>query len=97
MADYNPLNRFRSRNSNTFLTAASFLILGAGVGSLAALLLAPQTGRQMRRNIRRKYEDAVDAVEDFGGRAGDMWEKGTEWTGSAREKVEPLIRRVRQA
>jgi gas vesicle protein len=97
MADYNPLNRFRSRNSNNFLTAATFLVIGAGVGSLAALLLAPQSGKQMRRTLRRKYEDAVDAVEDFGGRAGDIWEKGAEWRDNARERVEPLIRRVRQA
>lgn len=96
MADYNPLRRFRSRN-NRYGTAVSFLLLGAGIGSLAALLLAPQTGKQMRRHIRRKYEDALDAVEDLGDRAGEMFDKGAEWTSTARERVEPVLRRVRPA
>ena len=99
MVDLNPLRRTRSHSN--VATALTFLFLGLGVGTLAALLLAPQTGKQMRKNLRRRYDDALDAAEDLGERASDMWDEKSEMVeaavDAARKTVEPVIRRMRKA
>ncbi|MBV8207904.1 MAG: YtxH domain-containing protein, partial [Acidobacteria bacterium] len=43
-------------------TVLAFLFVGLGIGAVTALLLAPKTGRQMRRTLRRTYEDARERV-----------------------------------
>ncbi len=75
--------------------ALGFLAVGLGVGALAALLLAPKAGRQMRKDIRRRYEDARDALDDLGERASDLWDRREEFAEAARRKVEPLARNLR--
>ena len=37
-------------------TAITFLLIGLGVGAAVGLLLAPKTGRQLRKDLRRGYE-----------------------------------------
>jgi gas vesicle protein len=75
-------------------------MIGGGVGALLALLLAPKTGKQLRRDIRRKYEGAREAVEDFTEeareRVNDAVDRGNEWVESAREKIDPLRAAVRR-
>ena len=44
-------------------TAITFLMVGIGVGALTALLLAPKTGKQLRRDLRRRFDDARDTLE----------------------------------
>ncbi len=57
----------------TTATAITFFIIGAGAGALAALLLAPKTGKQLRKDIQRGYEDAKDALNDWADEAaGNM-------------------------
>jgi gas vesicle protein len=68
------------------------LFIGLAAGALIALLLAPQTGKQMRKTLRRKYEDARDAMEDLGEQAGDWVEKGSDWADKAKSKVAPLAK-----
>ena len=68
------------------------LFIGLAAGALIALLLAPQTGKQMRKTLRRKYEDARDAVEDFSDQASDWVEKGSDWADKAKSKVAPLAK-----
>jgi len=68
-------------------TALTFLFIGLGIGALSALLFAPQSGEKTRKIIRRKYEDALDTVEDWTEQAGDMWEKGVDYAKDARDKV----------
>ena len=85
-------------------TAVSFLLIGMGAGALLALLFAPKSGKQLRRDIRRKYEDARGAMEDFAedakGRVGDALEQGADWVEGveqgARKKVAPLTRALRR-
>jgi gas vesicle protein len=85
-------------------TAVTFLLIGMGVGALAALLFAPKTGKQLRQDIRRSYEDAKDAVEDFAEDAKDRVEgaieRGADWVdevgASARKKVGPIARAARR-
>lgn len=84
--DYASQGEYRSSGSNISL-ALSMLFIGLAAGALTALLLAPRTGRQMRRTLRRKYEDARDTVEDFGDQAGDWFDKSSDWAEKAKGRV----------
>jgi gas vesicle protein len=91
--------RYESSDKSTAGTAVTFLLIGLGAGALVALLLAPKTGKQMRKDLRRKYDDARDVMEDFAEeakeRVNDVMERGSEWVENARERVEPLGRAMR--
>ena len=84
------------RRQRTFMAALGFLAIGLGVGALVALLITPKTGKQVRRDVRRKYEDARDVVEDLGDQAGDWMDKGSELADKARTKVAPLAKQFRR-
>jgi gas vesicle protein len=75
-------------------TAVAFLLIGLGVGAALALLLAPKTGRQLRRDLRRSYGDAMETVSDWTDEARDrikdVVEKGAEIAEDLRAKAEPL-------
>jgi len=90
MTDYESGGDYRAADEGAVGLALTFLFIGIGVGALVALLLTPKTGKQMRRSLRRKYEDAREAVEDWSDQANDIIEKGTEWANAAKEKVAPL-------
>ncbi len=60
--------------SHNIETTLMFLT-GFTAGSAAALLLAPQKGRQTRRQITRGVEDAQDYIAGLG---DDLNEKGHE-------------------
>jgi gas vesicle protein len=68
------------------------LFIGLAAGALVALLLAPATGKEMRRTLRRKYEGAREVMEDIGEQAGDWIDKGSEWADKAKSKMPPLKR-----
>lgn len=91
--------RYESSDKSTAGTAVTFLLIGLGAGALVALLLAPKTGKQLRRDLRRKYDDARDLVEDFAEeareRVNDVMERGSDFVETARERMEPLSRAVR--
>ena len=72
---------------------ASFMI-GLGLGALLALLYAPQSGRQTRRLLRDKLEDARERMEDWSEQAGEIIEKGQAWANTAKEKIGPMARAV---
>ena len=70
----------------TTATAITFFIIGAGAGALAALLLAPKTGKQLRKDIQRGYEDAKDALNDWADEAaGNMKDRVREAGDSVRD------------
>ena len=85
-----------SRRQRRFTTALSFLAIGMGLGALAALLVTPKTGKQVRKDVRRRYEDARDAMDSFTDRAGDIWDRREEWADAARRKVEPVTKAFRR-
>jgi gas vesicle protein len=102
--------RYESSESSNIGTAITFFLIGLGAGALAGLLLAPKTGKQLRRDIKRGYEDALDTVEEWadeakdhvreaGERVRNAASRGVELAedirDAAREKTEP-IRRVIQ-
>jgi gas vesicle protein len=87
-------------SQSTAGTAITFLLIGLGVGAAVGLLLAPKTGRQLRKELRRSYGDAVDTVTDWSdearGKFKDAVEKGSDFADELRSKVEPfsdLLRR----
>lgn len=95
------IGKYESSDSSSQAgTAITFLFIGLGVGALTALLLAPKTGKQLRKDIRRKYEDAKDTVEDWTDdakeAAEEMMERGSEIADEIREKVSPLAKVIRK-
>src|SRR5713101_4686671 len=95
--------RYESSEGNNVGTAVTFLLIGLGAGALVALALAPKTGKQFRRDLKRGYndaretledwtEEAKDRVRDVKERARDAAERGVNLADDLREKVEPLRR-----
>lgn len=96
MNEYRTFGEYQYSDKNNAATMVTFLLVGIGLGALTALLLAPKSGRQMRRTLRRKYEDARDRMDDWGSQAGEYLEKGSKWANVAAEKVRPMTRGMRR-
>jgi gas vesicle protein len=85
-------------------TAVTFLMIGIGVGALTALLLAPKTGKQLRKDLRRRFDDARDTIEDWSEEASDRVQsavdRSSEWAeelrDAAREKTAPIAKALRR-
>ena len=85
-------------------TAITFLMIGLGAGALVGLLLAPKTGRQMRKDLRRKLDDAKDSLQDWSedarDRVQDLADRGSDWAAelrdTAREKAAPIGKALRR-
>ena len=45
---------------------AAFFLLGAAIGAVAALLVAPASGARTRRRLARKGEEVADYLMDAG-------------------------------
>ena len=87
MADYKRFGLYEGSDRGSQVgTAITFLLIGLGVGALSALLFAPQSGKATRKQLRRKYEDALDTVEDWTEQAGDMWDKGKDYAKDAKDR-----------
>ncbi len=75
-------------------TAVTFLLIGVGVGAALGLLLAPKTGRQLRKDLKRSYDGALDTVSDWTDEAkdrfGDVVEKGSDFADDLRAKAKPI-------
>jgi gas vesicle protein len=100
--------RYESSDSSNIGTAITFLLIGLGAGALAGLLLAPKTGKQMRRDLQKGFEDAKDKVGDWaddakdrvreaGERVRDVASRGVDLADDLREKVEPLRRAINRS
>jgi gas vesicle protein len=103
------IGRYESSEGNNIGTAVTFFLIGLGAGALTALALAPKTGKQFRRDLKRGYDDAKDTLQDWTEeakdrvrdakeRVRDVAERGAglaeDLRDAAREKVEPLRRAV---
>jgi gas vesicle protein len=51
---------------------------GAALGAVAALLLAPQSGRESRERLRGYAREAEDSLRDLAGQAGETFEEVVE-------------------
>src|ERR1043166_4968698 len=99
--------RYESSQGSNIGTAITFLLIGLGAGALAGLLLAPKTGKQLRRDLQRGYEDAKDSFEDWADEAKDhvrevgdrvraVASKGAAFADDLRERAEPLRRVIKR-
>ncbi len=90
MTDYERFGDYQPSDRSTLGTALTFLFIGLGAGALAALLFAPKTGKQMRKLLRRKYEDVREGADDLVERGGEWAKRGGEWVEDAKERVGPI-------
>jgi gas vesicle protein len=102
--------RYESSEGTSAGAAVTFLLIGLGAGALAALLFAPKTGKNLRRDLKRGYEDARGTLQEWSAEAKDraqeakervleVAERGAEWADDLREqarKVEPLRRAIKK-
>lgn len=103
------IGRYESSEGSNVGTAITFLLIGLGAGALAGLLLAPKSGKALRRDLQRGYDDAKDTLEewadeaktrvrDAGDRVRDVASRGAEIAEdlreAAKERVEPLRRAI---
>ncbi|MGA2360158.1 MAG: YtxH domain-containing protein [Terriglobales bacterium] len=88
-------------SDGTVGTAVTFLLIGLGVGAAVGLLLAPKTGRQLRKDLRRSCDDALETVSDWTDEARDRFEKvvgkGADLAEDLRTKAEPLSDLLRRS
>jgi gas vesicle protein len=107
MTDYQHFGEYRSSERGGFGTGLVLLLIGLGLGAATALLMTPKTGKQLRRNLRRRYEDAMEMMDDWHDHAGEYVNRGSKWAGkardrgadwadTAREKVRPIGRAWRK-
>lgn len=94
--EYASEGSYRSSCDSHLGLGMTMLFIGLAAGALTALLLAPQTGKQMRRTLRRKYQDARDVVDDFSDQASDWIDKGSDWADKAKSRVAPFAKQFRR-
>jgi gas vesicle protein len=99
------IGRYESSEGGNVGTAVTFLLIGLGAGALAGLLLAPKSGKQLRRDISRGYDDAKETLGDWADEArGHIREAGervrdvsADLADAAREKAEPIRRAINRS
>jgi len=89
-----------SESANTAGTAVTFLLIGLGAGALLGMLLAPKAGKQMRKDLRRKFDSARETVDEWTDDAKEFaeeaMERGAEIADQVKEKVAPLTKAMRR-
>ena len=94
------IGKYESSDS-TAGTAITFLLIGLGVGAAVGLLLAPKTGRQLRKDLRRSYDDALETASEWTDEARDRFEevveKGTDFADEVRAKAKPISDLLRRS
>ena len=95
------IGRYEASDGGTSAgTAVTFLLIGLGAGALIGLLLAPKPGKQLRKDLRKKYDSARETVEDWTDDAKEFaeeaMERGAEIADEVREKVSPLTKAIRR-
>ena len=92
--------KYEASEPSRFGTAITFLLIGLGAGTLIGLLFAPKPGKQMRKELRRRYEGARETIEDWKEEAReaaeDALERGTELAEEFRDRVTPLTKAARR-
>ena len=87
---YERFGEYQASDRSSVGTAMTFLFIGLGVGALAALLFAPKTGKQMRRMLRQRYDDAREGAEDLVERGGEWVKRGSEFAEEVKDRVSPV-------
>jgi gas vesicle protein len=74
--------KYESSDNGNLGTAITFLLIGLGAGALAGLLLAPKSGKLLRKDLKEGYDDAMDTASD--------------WADEAKKKASAASDRVRE-
>ena len=94
------MGKYESSDGTTG-TAVTFLLIGLGVGAALGMLLAPKTGRQLRKDLRRSYDDALETASDWTEEAKerieDVVEKSSDFADELRSKAKPLSDLLRRS
>lgn len=92
--------KYEAAEQGRVATAITFLLIGLGAGALVGLLFAPKPGKQIRKELRRRYEDARETIDDWKEEARetaeDVLDRGAELADELRERVTPLAKGVRR-
>ena len=87
-------------SSGTVGTALTFLLIGLGAGTVIGMLFSPKDGRQMRRQLRRQYENARETFDDWKGNArdfaDDVIDRGSHFSDDLRDRVTPFTKQIRR-
>ena len=67
----------------------TFLLVGIGVGMALGALLTPQSGRELRGAIGRRYRRTIDGISEH---TQDLRERGSNLLGINRGKTETQYR-----
>lgn len=88
------------KSDSTVGTALTFLLIGLGIGATVGLLLAPKPGRQLRKDLRRSYDDVIETASDWTDEVKDRFEevvkKSSDFADEVRAQAKPfsdLLRR----
>ena len=83
--DYTPSDYQKSKRTGSGI---GMLAIGAAVGAVAALLLAPKSGKEMRSDIKGKATDVNNKIK---GRTQQVSQKTRELTEKARTRAKDAI------
>ena len=92
--------KYEASEQGSVGTAITFLLIGLGAGTLIGLLFAPKSGKQMRKELRRRYEDARGTIDEWKEEAKeaaeDVLERGSDLADELRDRVAPLAKGIRR-
>jgi len=92
--------KYERSEKSTVGTAVTFLMIGLGIGATIALLLAPKSGKQIRKDLRRRYDDARDTLQDWSedaqDRLKDIADQSAGWADELREAARPIAKAIRR-
>lgn len=83
-------NFMRKNNGSLILS----VLAGAAVGALTAMLFAPKSGKDLRKDIKDEADKAIDTAEDYVGVAKD---KGADVLGTAQEAGSDMMQNRNKA
>lgn len=84
------------RGSSAAAVVLAF-VSGAALGAVAALLLAPQSGRESREQLRGYARRAEDNLRDLAGRAGEAFEEAVDQGKDFVESKKSVLREAFEA
>jgi len=92
------------REDASLSTKLTYLLIGAGIGAVVALLLAPKSGQELRSDIadatRKGLEKGKEVAAQLQEKAGEYYEitkeKASEIYHTAQEKAEELAEKAKE-
>lgn len=74
-----------------------YLLIGIGIGIIAGVLLAPESGQEFRRDVRRRTNEGLEYLNEradrLRGGAEKAFAKGKEWIARESESVRSATER----